>query len=98
MGATHRVGGFTYLPRQDGILNGTVEKYRFETSADGVSWTTNIASGTFANIRNNPCLQEVPFAPVNARYFRLTALQEIFRNGWTSAAEISVLSAGGSGD
>jgi alpha-L-fucosidase len=98
MGATHRVGGFTYLPRQDGMLNGMVEKYRFETSADGVSWTTNIASGTFANIRNNPSLQEVPFAPVNARYFRFTALQEIFRNGWTSAAEISVLPAGGSGD
>jgi alpha-L-fucosidase len=52
-----------------------VEKYRFETSADGVNWTTNIA-GTFANIQNNPSLQEVSFAPVNARYFRFTALQE----------------------
>ena len=98
MGTTHRIGGFTYLPRQDGMLNGAVEKYRFETSADGVNWTTNIASGTFANIRNNPSLQEVTFAPVNARYFRFTALQEIYRNGWTSAAEISVLPAGGSGD
>ena len=54
MGTTHRIGGFTYLPRQDGLLNGVVEKYRFETSADGVNWTTNIADGTFANIRNNP--------------------------------------------
>jgi hypothetical protein len=65
--------------------------YRFETSADGANWTTNIVSGTFANIRNNPSLQEVSFAPVNARFFRFTALQEINRNGWTSAAEISVL-------
>jgi alpha-L-fucosidase len=91
MGASRRIGGFTYLPRQDGNPNGTVETYRFETSADGVSWTTNIVSGTFANIRNNPSLQEVTFAPVNARYFRFTALQEVNRNGWTSAAEISVL-------
>jgi alpha-L-fucosidase len=93
MGRTHRIAGFTYLPRQDGNPNGTVENYRFETSADGANWTTNVASGTFANIRNNPSLQEVTFAPVNARYFRFTALQEINRNGWTSAAEISVLPA-----
>ena len=95
MGKTHRIGGFTYLPRQDGMLNGVVEKYRFETSADGVNWTTNIADGSFANIQNNPSLQEVSFAPVDARYFRFTALQAIWSSGWTSAAEISVLPAGG---
>jgi alpha-L-fucosidase len=98
MGRTHRIAGFTYLPRQDGNPNGTVESYRFETSTDGANWTTNVASGTFANIRNNPSLQEVNFTPVNARYFRFTALQEINRNGWTSSAEISVLPAGGNGD
>jgi alpha-L-fucosidase len=94
MGTPHRIGGFTYLPRQDGLLNGVVEKYRFETSADGVTWTTNIADGTFANIQNNPSLQEAAFAPVNARYFRFTSLQAIWGSGWTSAAEISVLPAG----
>jgi alpha-L-fucosidase len=98
MGASHRIGGFTYLPRQDDSPNGTVERYRFETSEDGRNWTTNVASGTFANIRNNPSLQEVTFAPVNARFFRFTALREINGNGWTSAAEISVLPAGASGD
>jgi len=95
LGKTHRIGGFTYLPRQDGLLNGVVEKYRFETSADGVTWTTNIADGSFANIQNNPSLQEVAFAPVSARYFRFTSLQAIWNSGWTSAAEISVLPAGG---
>ena len=93
MGATHLIGGFTYLPRQDGLLNGVVEKYRFETSADGVSWTTNIANGFFANIQNNPGLQEASFTPVSARYFRFTSLQAVWRSGWTSAAEISVLPA-----
>ena len=91
MGASHRIDGFTYLPRQDGLLNGVVENYSFETSQDGLSWTTNITAGTFANIQNNPTLQEVSFAPVSARYFRFTALQSVWRSGWTSAAEISVL-------
>jgi len=98
MGTLHHIGGFTYLPRQDGNPNGTVERYRFETSTDGANWTTNVASGTFANIRNNPSLQQVNFAPVNARFFRFTALREINANGWTSAAEISVLPADGNGE
>ena len=98
MGTTNRIAGFTYLPRQDGLLNGVVEKYRFETSADGVTWTTDIAGGSFANIQNNPSLQEVSFAPVKARYFRFTCLQAIWNSGWASAAEISVLPAEASGD
>ncbi len=93
MGASRRIGGFTYLPRQDGNPNGVVENYRFETSKDGTNWVTNIISGTFANIRNNPSLQEVPFATIDARFFRFTALREINRGGWASAAEISVLAA-----
>jgi alpha-L-fucosidase len=93
MAKTNRIGGFTYLPRQDGLLNGVVERYRFEASADGVTWTTNIADSSFANIQNNPSLQEVIFAPVEARYFRFTSLRAIWNSGWTSAAEISVLPA-----
>jgi len=38
MSKTNRIAGFTYLPRQDGLLNGVVEKYRFETSTDNVTW------------------------------------------------------------
>ena len=98
MGKTNRIAGFTYLPRQDGLLNGVIDKYRFETSTDNVIWTTDIANGSFANIQNNPSLQEVNFAPVNVRYFRFTSLHAIWNSGWTSAAEISVLPAAGSGD
>jgi len=94
MGKTNRIAGFSYLPRQDGLLNGVVEGYRFETSEDGTIWTTNIANGSFANIQNNPSLQEVNFAPISARYFRFTSLRAIWGSGWTSAAEISVLPAG----
>jgi alpha-L-fucosidase len=93
MGSSHRIGGFTYLPRQDGTVNGIVEKYRFETSTDGRNWIANVSSGTFENIQNNPELQEVTFTPVEARYFRFTVLQDLGSNGWASAAEVSVLSA-----
>jgi alpha-L-fucosidase len=44
-------------------------------------------------MQNNPELQEVTFAPVDARFFRFTALKELGANGLTSAAEISVLPA-----
>jgi alpha-L-fucosidase len=79
-------------PRQNS-LNGVVENYRFETSPDGLNWTTNVVEGRFGNIRNNPVLQEVTFAPVTARFFRFTALKGVDPKGWTSAAELSVLPA-----
>jgi alpha-L-fucosidase len=91
MGKVQRIAGFTYLPRRDGARDGIVETYRFETSVDGDNWTTAIASGRFGNIRNNPELQEVTFTPINARFFRFTALQQLGTNGGASAAEISVL-------
>jgi len=98
MGKTHRIGGLTCLPRQDGALNGVVERFRFETSEDGSNWATNVVSGRFANIQNNPSLQEVSFAPVNARHFRFTSLRAVWNSGWTSAAEISVLPASANGN
>jgi len=92
MGAVRAIGGFAYLPRQDWVFIGIVDRYRFETSIDGVTWTTQVAAGAFGNIRNNPMLQEVFFAaPVSARFFRFTALHDVDDNGWVGAAELTVL-------
>ncbi len=91
LGSSRRIRGFTYLPRHDGSRDGIVDNYRFETSANGQNWTTNIDSGRFGNIRNNPTLQEISFAPVTARFFRFTALQEVSGKSCASAAEISVI-------
>lgn len=93
MGSCQPIGGFVYLPRQDWVFQGVVDRYRFETSLDGTKWTTQVDAGVFGNIRNNPMLQEVRFAPVEARYFRFTALHDVDDNGWVGAAEISVLPA-----
>ncbi len=97
MGSRRRIAGFAYLPRQDRARNGIVDTCRFETSVDGQHSTTDIDTGHFGNIRINPQLQEVPFAQIDARYFRFTALQSFCSNGVTSAAEISVLPADGTG-
>jgi alpha-L-fucosidase len=91
MGRARRVGGFAYLPRQDWVFEGVVDRYRFETSRDGTLWTTQVASGTFDNIKNNPLLREVTFASVEARFFRFTALRDVEESGWASVAEITVL-------
>jgi alpha-L-fucosidase len=93
MGQVHRVAGLVYLPRQDGQLGGTVEHFRFETSEDGANWRVAIAQGRFANVHNNPDQQEARFAPVNARFFRFTALDDVWHSGWASAAELSVIPA-----
>jgi alpha-L-fucosidase len=93
MGGARRVGGFAYLPRQDWVFKGVVDRYKFETSLDGRQWDTQVESGTFGNIRNNPMFQEVRFAPVEARYFRFTALHAVDDDGWIGAAEITVLPA-----
>ena len=69
-----------------------VEAYRFETSADGTDWTTK-SEGHFANIKNNPVVQEVPFTPITVALLRFTALNEVNGNNATSATEISVLPA-----
>lgn len=93
IGHVERIAGFAYLPRQDWVFEGVVDRYRFETSLDGVRWTTQVPAGEFANIRNNPMLQEVSFAPVDARFFRFTPLRDTDGTGWVGAAEITVLPA-----
>jgi alpha-L-fucosidase len=93
MGSVRRIGGLAYLPPQEWNSAGVVDRYRFETSRDGITWTEQVRSGYFGNMRNNPIYQEVRFAPVEARFFRFIALHDIDDSGWASAAEITVLPA-----
>jgi len=84
--------GFSYLPRTNS-LNGTVEEYEFYTSSDAKNWTL-AAKGSFANIKNNPVLQEIYFkSPITARYIRFVALKEVNNNPWTSVAEIGIITS-----
>lgn len=88
MHATHLVSGLSYLPRQDGNLNGTIGQYAIYVSSDGVHWGSAVATGTWAD---NNTQKEAVFPAVSAGFVRLTALTEAGNRGpWTSAAEINI--------
>ncbi|HLR31375.1 MAG TPA: alpha-L-fucosidase, partial [Fodinibius sp.] len=54
LGRQLKLKGFTYLPRQDGNISGTVANYRVYISSDTTGWGPAAASGSFSNIKNNP--------------------------------------------
>src|SRR5262244_2473868 len=87
LGGQYQVDGVRYLPRQDGTLNGTIAGYQFYVSADGTTWGTAVATGTFAADTTE---KTVRFTAKAGRYVRLVAMSEINGNAWTSAAELNV--------
>jgi hypothetical protein len=99
LGAFYTMTGFTYLPRQDGCLNGTIKQYEFYVSADGVNWGAPVATGNFnygsaiLSCGGGTILgaQQVNFSAATGQYIRFRALSEVNGHPWTSAAEIRVL-------
>ena len=70
-----------YLPAQDRIAAGIIEKYELLSSDDGKNWKT-IASGEFSNIKANPILQRMSLTrKTTARYLRLVAKQTTGQSG-----------------
>ncbi len=49
LGVGQTIGGFRYLPRQDGGTNGRIGEYQFYGSTDGVTWGVPLVSGAFAD-------------------------------------------------
>ena len=90
MGKPYQVSSFSYLPRQDGKTSGMTDKYQFEVSPDGKTWT-KAAEGEFSNLRANPIEQSVNLKNVKepVRYFRFTGTNSLDGNS-ASAAEINV--------
>ena len=89
-GTVAEIGGFTYLPRQDGGANGTAKDFEFAWSLDGKSW--EVARG----VDKRGGLARVSLAlarPVTMRYFRFRILTTLNGGPWGSAAELDVLPA-----
>lgn len=91
LGAAHDLTGFVYTPRRGGG-NGTIAAYALLGSRDGESFT-ELASGTFGNIANNPTARTVRFEQPaeRVRFLRLVARSEASGKPWASVAELSVL-------
>ena len=88
LSAPTRLKGFTYLPRQDGQENGSIQRYEFYVSDDGQDFGSSVAKGEFARGKE---LKSVTFEPKACRYVKLRARSEINGQAWTSAAEIGVI-------
>ena len=88
MKQTYFVTGVTYLPRQDGQLNGTVGQHIIELSADGINWGNTTAFGTWYDDNE---LKTANFTTTQARFLRLRALSESGnRVLFSSAADINI--------
>lgn len=82
------ITGLVYTPRQDGNINGKIDRYRVHTSADGQTWTP-AAEGRFTAGSER---QPVRFSqPTPAAFVRLTAISA-HRGGTHSAiADLDLL-------
>jgi F5/8 type C domain/Bacterial Ig domain/Fibronectin type III domain/Putative Ig domain len=95
LGTMQELSGFRYLPRQDNFNDGTINRYEFYVSTDGANWGTPVASGNFANSKEE---KSVSFSPKSGRYIRLVALSEATGLPFTSVAELTVIQSDGPPD
>ena len=82
------IKGFTYLPRQDEQVNGTIKDYEFFVSDDGKEFGVAVKKGTFGEGKET---KTILFTPKQAKFIKLKALSEINGQAWTSAAEIGIV-------
>lgn len=86
-GGVKPITGFSYLPRQDGGVNGNIKSYRVELSTDGSHWT-QVCEGEFENNLKRKTVT-LP-RPRRARYLRFTALSSQRGDDFCSGAEFVV--------
>ena len=83
------IKGFKYMPRQDGGNNGNIKAYKFQTSADGKTWSEPVVEGEFPYSTDK---QTVLFKkPVKARFVRFTALSSQNGQDFASGAEFELI-------
>ncbi|HYN95775.1 MAG TPA: discoidin domain-containing protein, partial [Pilimelia sp.] len=85
LGASHNVSRLYYLARQSS--GGRIAAYEVYVSADGVTWGSPVATGTFADVATE---QTVSFPAKPGRYLRLRALSATGGGPWATIAELNV--------
>ncbi|KAL8702766.1 MAG: hypothetical protein Q9201_004067 [Fulgogasparrea decipioides] len=90
LGQVYQTISFTYLPRQDGNLDGNIGSWQISLSADDESW--RLLNGTWSDDQQLKTVDfRIGLEPCPARYFRLTAYTEAGSRGlWSSAAEFNI--------
>ena len=77
LGSEASVNGFSYLPRQDGLLNGNIGRYGLEISTDKITWKV-VSNDTWLDDQSP---KEVGFPSATIRYIRITAFTEAGNRG-----------------
>jgi hypothetical protein len=88
LGSVRDIGGFSYLPRQDEDMFGTVKDYEFYVSNDVSNWGNPVNSGSFASDKTE---KRVLFNSKSGRYIRFVGLSEINGYPWMTVAELGIL-------
>jgi hypothetical protein len=83
-----KISGFTYLPRQDEQVNGTIKDYEFYVSDDGKDFGKLVKNG---RLDEGKTIKTIRFEPRQCKFIKLKAISEINDQPWTSAAEIGVI-------
>ena len=72
LGERLSIRGFTLLPRQDGMIKGTPDKYEIYLSDSPTTWGSPISTGEFSNIRASKELQTILFkTSVSGKYLKI---------------------------
>lgn len=88
-GEVKDIKGFTYVPRQDGSDNGTVNQYEIYVSDNTENWGEPVVKGVFARSSK---AQTVRFdKPVRGRYIRFMALNAHNRQDYASGSAFEVI-------
>lgn len=90
LGREETLAGFRYLPDQSAWGPGITAGYQLAVSQNNSDWKV-VSSGEFANIKNNPLWQTLPFAPEKARYIKFTALKNTDATNEVGYAEVDVI-------
>jgi len=92
LGASYEISGFSYLPRIDGLRNGTIKDFEFYVSDDVKKFGKPVMKGTFGRSKGENLIKFGQNA--KGRYVKLRALSEVNGQAWTSIAELQILAKG----
>ncbi|KAJ6445304.1 galactose oxidase [Purpureocillium lavendulum] len=90
MGSQQTINGISVLPRQDGNDRGWIGRHDVLVSADGRSWGSPVATGTWYGDATEKFSN---FEPRAARYVRVVTTTEAQGRPWTSIAELNIYRA-----
>jgi hypothetical protein len=92
LGAVYNVRGFSYLPRQDRAVDGTIRKFEAYVSLDPKTWGRAVHDGSFDYQAGDMSRkQTVMFDQAKpGRYFRLRSIFEVNFQPWTAVSELEI--------